>query len=212
MSHPHALRPKEGASPRSTRQLLDELDALMDQMLALPVEEGPPDKSPPAPALTATLTMIEPEATTESPPAPSFEIPAPPSEAPPADESPTDPAPWSLIGDAPPTEIAASQNEERFALIDEEPPNETAPLAAKPKRASPQRRAPARPMPPSSASWTTNNLVVFDRGFRRMTRRLGVVGWLLRSAGGRVLLGMLGLALWIISLGWLVRDWLHWTR
>src|SRR5437764_654753 len=60
MSLPHATRPKEGASPRSTRQLLDELDALMNQMLALPVEDEPA-KDPPAPALAATLTIIDPD-------------------------------------------------------------------------------------------------------------------------------------------------------
>src|SRR4051812_33146582 len=63
MSLPHAIRPKEGVSPRSTRQLLDELDTLMDQMLALPVEEEPADAPPPlaSAALAATLTIIEPD-------------------------------------------------------------------------------------------------------------------------------------------------------
>jgi hypothetical protein len=35
---------------------------------------------------------------------------------------------------------------------------------------------------------------------------------LLRTAGGRVILGTLGLAFWIVSLAWLIHDWLRWTR
>lgn len=82
MSLPQATRPTDGAPTRSTRQLLDELDALMDQMLALPVVEDPvpppkpepkPAPRPSVPALTATLTMIEdiaPEPVTISTPSP----------------------------------------------------------------------------------------------------------------------------------------------
>jgi hypothetical protein len=63
---------------QGTRQLLDELDALMDQMLALPVNDGQADADPTAPAPTptvsATLTLLEPSGgyrTTEEPPPPN---------------------------------------------------------------------------------------------------------------------------------------------
>jgi hypothetical protein len=57
------------AATRSTRQLLGELDALMDQMLSLPVEEGtrtaiaePPHPVPsqaPSHPLAVTMTLLD---------------------------------------------------------------------------------------------------------------------------------------------------------
>jgi outer membrane biosynthesis protein TonB len=212
MSLPHATRPKDGASsPRSTRQLLDELDALMDQMLALPVEEEPP---PPAPAVAATLTIIEPEPEAPAPQPPAKAetipikrtgVPAPPIA--PAEEVAEAP-PWST------TEIVEKPTPSGFALVDlddEEATNAlVAPAPTPPAPSVP--RQPARPMPRSSAGAMTNSLVVWDRGFRRFTRKLGPIGWFVRSDTGRVFLGMLGLAFWIIALAWLVRDWWQWPR
>ena len=74
------------ASSRSTRQLLGELDALMDQMLSLPVEEGaapltsrtdPPHAvSPPMHPLAVTMTLLEPNVD-EPIATPSIELPDP---------------------------------------------------------------------------------------------------------------------------------------
>ena len=62
-------------APNATRQMLDELDALMERMLALPVNELDPAPTPAAqapqaperPAMAATLTMLDapPEAAPE---------------------------------------------------------------------------------------------------------------------------------------------------
>ena len=49
-------------SLHDTRQLLDELDALMDQMLALPIADQDEAVAPPVttPTVSATLTLLEP--------------------------------------------------------------------------------------------------------------------------------------------------------
>src|SRR5260370_15819216 len=63
--------------PTSTRQMLDELDALMERMLALPVndlEDGPPVLS--SPPLSGKVTVVE------APPAP-VEASRPPLASPP---------------------------------------------------------------------------------------------------------------------------------
>ena len=61
MSHTMA---KDPAPLHTTRQLLDELDALMERMLAVPVEDGAESgetagEAASTPALGATLTMLE---------------------------------------------------------------------------------------------------------------------------------------------------------
>ncbi|MEI7684780.1 MAG: hypothetical protein WCL32_07110 [Planctomycetota bacterium] len=196
MSVPHATRPKDGASLRSTRQLLDELDVLMDQMLAIPVVDDP-EPPPRTPALAATLTLIEPddiaepEVVTALPaepaPLPIREIPITrlhlPVETPPAEDPEIDSA------------IEVSPE----ALLPETPVVTLAP------------REP-RPLPPSPASWSFRSAIVWDRGFRRMTRRLWLPGRLMRSLFGRTALGLLGLSFLVAAAGWLLKDWTQWPR
>lgn len=81
MSAPQSL--DERASQRSTRQLLDELDALMERMLTLPVDEEPtlpaipeppaPPEPPPTPPIAVTLTLVEPLAHDDAAVAPAVE-------------------------------------------------------------------------------------------------------------------------------------------
>jgi len=55
---------KDGAKLQDTRQLLDELDALMDQMLALPITDQNENDVAAAETpgtVTATLTMLDPQ-------------------------------------------------------------------------------------------------------------------------------------------------------
>jgi hypothetical protein len=66
-------------APNPTRQMLDELDALMERMLTLPVnepeEERTKEKRPERPAMAATLTMVEtPPPPPSAPPAPETKI------------------------------------------------------------------------------------------------------------------------------------------
>ncbi len=211
MSLSPATRPTESANPRSTRQLLDELDALMDKMLALPVEDEPPPNEPAA----ATLTMIEPD---------EVEIPIKrvrqrQAREPKSSKSSTTrheprdgdtPAPLWTAGLFDITPVAADVLVSPDVEVAK--PAETAVRNQPPPAvATAFRREPPRPLPKSSASWMMGTLVVWDRGFRRMTRRLGPIGWLLRTGVGRILLGLAGLAFWIVALVWLVRDWMQWT-
>jgi len=63
MSHTMA---KDPASLHTTRQLLDELDELMERMLAVPVEDGEAGDAASTPAVGATLTMLEQPGTEET--------------------------------------------------------------------------------------------------------------------------------------------------
>ncbi len=257
MSLQSATRPTEGANPRSTRQLLDELDALMDQMLALPVEDEPT-----TPTVAATLTMIEPVPLAARPPVREPESPdrgpvklsastggqaargtvvepeamvpikrngkRPPRGSKPSNTPRHDPPqaemppPNWTVGLFEVTPVSADMLVDPVEEIAPEPAAEVIPNPPEPIGATspaPNAMPPAsafhresRPMPKSTASWMFRTLVVWDRGFRRWTRRLGPLGWLMRTGAGRVLLGFVGLALWAVALGWLVRDWMQWPR
>src|SRR5207244_13738 len=65
---------KEPATLQSTRQMLDELDALMDRMLAIPVNDLDDAAAPPRGIVrmatgSATLTVLEPPAEEDDAPA-----------------------------------------------------------------------------------------------------------------------------------------------
>jgi hypothetical protein len=194
------------ASPRSTRQLLGELDALMDQMLSLPVEEGAASPSPrvdpphsvPAPLhpLAVTMTLLEaPEPTVDEPIAtPSIELPE-------SDESASeDESFWvqeaDLVPDPPPRPTPTG----RTALV----PVRSQPLALGPP--PPIARLPYRQKRRSYA-WALR----LDRFLAHRTFGFGFVGRLLRSDIGRTVLGILGILMLLIAIGWLAKDLLHWT-
>src|SRR5438105_9673861 len=78
---------KEPATLQSTRQMLDELDALMDRMLAIPVNDLDETAAAPRgivrmPTVSATLTVLEPPAdedeapTKQEPPLPRQSFPS----------------------------------------------------------------------------------------------------------------------------------------
>src|SRR5262249_17576985 len=68
-------------TPNATRQMLDELEALMERMLALPVNDlseptpAAPTEVMESPALTAQLSLVEPAALAEEPFAPERPVP-----------------------------------------------------------------------------------------------------------------------------------------
>ena len=207
------------ASTRSTRQLLGELDALMDQMLSLPVEEGtriaaakpPQPVSPPREPLhplAVTMTLLDepPGATVAaSSPAlaaapkvddpietPSVEFPEP-NEPPVGDESF-----WvqeaDLVPDPSPRPTA---NRGRTALVP------TRPLI---REVPPIAPLPSRPIQRTYA-WALR----IQRALVRRTYGLGFVGRLLRSDLGCNILGVLGILMLLIAAFWLAKDLLHWT-
>ena len=190
---------RDQATLHDTRQLLDELDALMDQMLALPIDDAdngvaPPIAPPgPAPTVSATLTLVEPAAASvisESPSASNetlrptrFDVTstkAAPATAPPQS---SELSPALLL-----TDVAAP------ALVKLLPP----------------------PRPVPSARWRPDHvsyrfLLWVNQSYDRGTSWLGLPGRFLRSRAGKALLGFTGVGLLALALAWLAKDWLGWN-
>jgi hypothetical protein len=196
------------SSLQTTKQMLDELDALMEKMLSLPVNDL--EDAPPlprgvvkAPSLSATLTLLAPPAQAYQAPDPSLPHPAvnPPHITLPAAQ-PAEPEPMQDLA----TPFAAPDPAPQPEPLTNEvmPPSVLAklgPLLAE----IPQ---PARPM---ATQWGYLPLLLTNAAFDRATTYLGVVGHRLRSQAGRTLLGVSGVALMAVAVGWLVKDWLGWN-
>jgi hypothetical protein len=174
----------------STRQMLDDLDALMERMLALPMEEADPVAvSPKRPALAATLTMLPPLETT----APSvFQGPhASFAGMDLVEDVSTPPAPPSKGGEKKEDAVPPPVVVRRLDTI----------------------LAPDEPLPaPRRTFILWRPLLWINQGYDHATRLLGPLGSLLRSSPGRLVLGAAGLVLLGIAAAWLTRDWLTWTR
>jgi hypothetical protein len=210
-----------------TRQLLDELDSLMQRMLALPVEQegasgpaGPgPEAGPslsqaavvpgrasvPAPARPAVLEMSRPAAT-EPPPRPTPVRVSPRQAAPPArqevvsapDSAPSQPQ--EEIEPQSPGPVVLGP--EVFATLKAGPaPRAPRPALPRPTVPRPERRA---------LAWLFVPLAWTNRAFDRGTEWLGTPGRWLRSSGGRTVLGWLGLGLLAAALGWQILAWVGW--
>src|ERR1700722_9285915 len=104
------------SSLQTTKQMLDELDALMEKMLTLPVND-PEDAAPfpeevvKAPSLpstvSATLTLLEPPPLSEPPPPMEAEAPPLVEMAPPVEAKPA-PQPEPLTNDIVPPRVLPS--------------------------------------------------------------------------------------------------------
>jgi hypothetical protein len=202
--------PDASALP-STRQMLDELDALMERMLALPVSDAPEPlvpasqpAAPPAtksPILSATLTLLQ--APTDE--AQASHPPTNPSHLPARDFAGTPAPPYQAEPKAGLPELTALAR-----------PAEPAPLSdrAVPPSAVPQLDALLAevPEPPTTAGdWFILPVIWGNRLFDRGTMLLGEHGDWLRSPAGRSMLGLTGVGLLLAALAWLLRDWLGWT-
>jgi len=166
----------------------------MDQMLALPVSEDPaePTPQPVRPPIAATLTLIQDMPTLSAPL--HTEIPI------------------KRLGSPPPQAFVPPDLEEEF---DDDVIAVTAEslLPVEKPKTPPRLIAPVkRPLPPSPTSWWFRSAVIWERGFRRLSRRFGPTGWLMRTIVGRTALGLAGLALVIAAAAWLAKDWTQWPR
>lgn len=183
---------------QSTKQMLDELDALMEQMLSLPVSD--PDEAPAfpknvvrQPTLTATLTMLESPAplpkTIAQEPTVHPRLNAPHMAAPSHDyqemEEERAPELTPLTSDAVPVSLLPRME----------------PLLA----AVPEMDAAATTL------WCYQPLVWINLAFDEGTMKLGALGALLRTQASRMLLGLSGMALLVVSAGWFLKDWLGWN-
>jgi hypothetical protein len=196
---------KEPASLQSTRQMLDELDALMERMLALPVNDLEDAVAPPRdivhmPTVSATLTVLESPVEAEEAPAPK-EPPAPPREK--------FPSYITDLGAAPKTDLPELSPFDANAIPEEVIPPSIMTLPA-------TRALPPPPVTPlrlprrSLASLCLQPLLWFNRGFDRGATLLGWPGQWLRGPRGRNFLGLTGVALLVAAGLWLVKDWLGW--
>jgi hypothetical protein len=181
--------PIPGRSPVShapTRQQLDELDALMQRMLALPVDavDVPSDAAPSNIAPSAdeeqervdVLTTITPDAGTPS---------ATQEESP--EESVLAPGiSWNLISPLPAPRRGSGVPE-------------TAPSAIESSEEL------------IVVGWWLRPLAWMNRGFDRWFQRLGPLGRWLSDTGGRSVLGWIGVLLLAAAVAWVVLDTLGWT-
>lgn len=172
---------RRSSPPHPTRQQLDDLDALMQRMLALPVTPGEGDGPP---ELARVSEPAEPVSSVSPtlPPTPLAEAPLP----------------------APMTEITPSvaPMPEGPSFI-EERPRATDPVAAEEEPARvPHRR-------PEIAGWL-RPLLWSNRVFDRGTMRLGSPGRWLRGQRGRAFLGAAGLIMLAGAVAWSILDWMGW--
>ena len=186
--------PREGS--HSTRQLLDDLDVLMNRMLTLPVEHAggePPSTTEVVkvdlfayPALGVKLTVLEPEVVpapkstdalldiSDTWPIGTYQLPRPKSKGP----------DW----------IDAESILAEGQVVDAEPPPTTA-LARIQTGVGPKLAPRALLLQQPYAM-----LLRFNLHFNRMTRSWGFLGRLLRSEVARAFFGIVGLAAIVFTL------------
>jgi hypothetical protein len=224
----------------ATRQMLDELDALMERMLAVPIAEpeepAPPQAAAPQPrsrpmAATLTLLQVPTDETpvsfrppTESAPAtPAFD-PAHagtnPSHLPALGALGSSAAPaWSEMAGYPSLTYPPAPVSEPYPELPALPASTAVTPEPLSFRVLPSASEPSLdelladvPEPPASlAAWFILPLLWGNRLFDQGTMLFGESGSWLRGPIGRSALGMAGLILFGAALLWLARDWLGWT-
>jgi hypothetical protein len=179
---------------QTTKQMLDELDALMEKMLSVPVNEGdegsafPEEVVKPTP-LPATLTLLRE--------APLREEAAHPALNPPHLTLPP-------LEPMPPLEVREPASQPMPFT------NEVAPASVM-EKLEPMLAALPEPEAALATQWGYLPLVAINLTFDYATMILGGAGEWMRTEGGRLLLGLSGVAMMLIAAGWFVKDWLGWN-
>lgn len=210
MSATPGSRAPQPPSGTDTRLLLDELDVLMQKMLALPVNQPAEDEAPASkpPVRAADTPRVSPP---EQPRAPhfiagplSYEVETPVEAALPQKST----NPFALERDT-----SSSGMTDAPAAMDELGD----PFSSSTHRALVAEDGPiiVRSLPPVDAfvaAGTSGSalapLAGINRLFDRGTRLLGPLGRWLRSTSGRRALGWLGLGLWLAAIVWGVLKWI----
>jgi hypothetical protein len=222
---------KPGPDPPAlnvTRQMLDELEALMERMLAVPIADadetatsseaisGPAAAAPRSRPLAATLTLL---------PLPEEEftdLPSPPAEARssvPVVDRPhegTNPSHLPSLGVGTPPLPEATPQPASYTLppLPDAPFIDPEPLSDRvvPPPTNLDALLADLPEPPLAlAGWLILPVLWGNRLFDRATLLLGEAGGWLRGPVGRGAVGMTGLVLFAAAVLWLARDWLGWT-
>jgi hypothetical protein len=220
--------PDPGPEAEDSSVLFQELDALLERMLALPVnylegqEQAGDEPGPPAegvPLITIAEAMPEPFAVPE-PLAPSaaeveglfsqtvfgLQPSAPPLEPPPP-TTPPSPAVLNRILEAPPPVPLRAQPNPPAPFPEREGGAGTLVPPPSPLRGGGQGGGVIQPPP---ALWV-RPLLWLDHGFQTCMAPLGPVGRWLRGTAGRALLGWTGVLLLAAACGLAARDWFGWT-
>lgn len=203
MSREKPPQGKEPTSLQSTRQMLDELDELMERMLSLPVQDVEAAAAAPReivrlPTMSATLTVLERPAADEEPSA------APRESGGSARQLPREVPNYSTELDSPAADLAPEPiPEEAIPPGVQELPLPEAPAAPSIEPMKVKRR--------SLAGLLLQLLLWTNQGFDRATLLLGGPGQWLRGSRGRSFLGRVGLVLLLLAIGWLLKDWLGWA-
>ncbi len=201
------------ATPRSsgnpTREQLDDLDALLQRMLDLPVNRPEDDgvepvsaAQPDAPPAEARVTVVE-----------SPRVPTPAKHARPTPHDGPKPAvPKSSL----PADRANSVVQKVRSTGTVSKPTKPSIPEAPPVTVTPVQPPQARESKPpvSSTRWVTlglESLIALNGAFDRGAERLGKPGRWLQGTRGRTVLGVTGLCLIGLALLLLVLDWFGWT-
>jgi len=175
--------PRPPATTHPTRQQLDELEALMQRMLALPVNQQAEETDLPALAADPGAEVAFAE-NADSPLPNTWE-----GSLPPVPTVATDAAPAPRAEVTPPPVVAHH------------------PVVAPRLR----RSLEVRPRPPRlRAAWLLAPVVWLNRAFDRCAARLGAPGRWLCSPAGRNVLGWLGVACLAAAAAWVIIE-LNWT-
>jgi hypothetical protein len=210
---PPAGRPRSSSLDRETRQQLDELDALMQRMLALPVELPEDLPSPPTPETAGEDIAEDTNAFSDA--SPGADVVTAPAAQPEGEQagtsdllSPTaDPIPltpprermesWGYSSPPPLAPVSSP-----FTGLDSP---RTVEVKLAPSRAVTEKTRVPRVV------WTVYPLLWTNWAFDQATSWLGPLGRWLRAPGGRALLGWGGLLLLAAALAWLAWDGMGWT-
>ena len=210
---PHDVRVPAAPVERETSALLDELDALLQRMLALPVD----GRSLPENVSLITVAEAAPE------PLVAYSTPPPP------------PSPLVAPDDLFFQSLSGGQNADALAPPPG-PPVSLGPLRAMDERSVPSSTSPP-PLPPALAPdlldlkgrtrpelppsrepaplwdlpWWAYPLAWGNTAFDGCTRLLGGPGRWLRGPSGKTLLGWAGLAMLAVAGGLALHDWFGWT-
>jgi hypothetical protein len=238
MSNSLPPRPSGSISSNATKQLLEELDVLMQRMLALPVNEledvdlqtGTEPDSPATPTATATAPlpaaerdapvserrppeMIGPRRITAHDASPA--LPAPhrrqepaPSESLPVEPAAPEPGDIPLTGFWPHPALQIPELRETLPRQTKTPSQASSPPVPR-QSPSNSRLSQSTLRPP--AGWWVHSLVWSNRTFDNCTFWLGRPGRWLQGRVGRTVLGLLGIGLLLGALALGLGEWFDWT-
>jgi hypothetical protein len=184
----------------NTRQMLDELDSLMEKMLALPVNQLED---------SATATSTTAPVAVQAPREPRLATPVRAEAMPAATSGQVLVAQIAVVHSPATHDVLPSPKSTRDSWAEYQPSNQDEVL---PPLAS--LVAPVAETNPSASRlflFRFRPLLWLNQGFDQLTQRLGFAGSWLRSSRGRMVIGVVGLTLLALAAGWWLKEWLGWT-